>query len=48
MDALKIRREQPRSRKPGKQESTREVQRRRIPEVKLSVLCQTRLRNTVQ
>lgn len=48
MDALKIGREQPRRRKPGKQESIREVQRRRIPEVKLGVLCQTRLRNTVQ
>lgn len=48
MDVLKIGREQPRRRKPGKQESTREVQRRRIPEVKPGVLGQTRLRNTAQ
>lgn len=45
MDDLKTGRRQPRRRKPGKQESTREVQRRRIPEVKLS---QTRLKNTVE
>lgn len=37
MDALKTGRKQPRRRKPGEQESTMEVQRRRIPEVKVGI-----------